>query len=362
MKTHPSSPRCAVLAVIVALCGALAGCGGGGAAAGAGPFSRRPCRRSGRVVELRPRCAAHGAGQRRDAGARSHPLEDTGRPRAAVQRQWRAADPLRFAGDHVAEHGAVAGQDGRHGWLPVRGALRRDRRAALVRRQRLHPPEPQLDAELQSRPHRRKPRLCAGGGRQALLPRRRRFGYGIDGDRRLLRRRCLRRRAGRIRRARSSSTRRSPSTPQGNVYFGFIATGANPAGLDQRHCADRRRRPRRVGRGQRGERQSRVRQGRDEQCACAVAGPAHAVRGGQHESRCRRPARPAPCWRSTAPRSPPGRACRCAIRPPAPRPGSATTHVVAHGRARRRRVLSASSNPTRRRTTSAAGCCTSMRR
>ena len=144
--------------------------------------------------------------------------------------------------------------------------------ADLVVGQRLRAAAAQLGAELQPRARRRGNRLYAPGAGGKLLVNATtpmRPAARVRRDRLLRRGRVRRRRRPRSTPA-SSSTRRSRSMPQGNVFFGFIVTGAQPGGPRQRHRAHRRRRRRQLGRGRGRGRRRRDRQGGDEQRAGAV--------------------------------------------------------------------------------------------
>ena len=75
---------------------------------------------------------------------------------------------------------------------------------------------------------------------------------------------------------------------QGNVFFGFHVTGANPAGLVERHRARRARRHRHLGRRRRGGRRPCDPEAGDELRAGALERRQHGLHRGEH--RARRPA------------------------------------------------------------------------
>ena len=322
----------------------------------AGAGGRRP-----RVVGLRARRAAQRRRRDRNAGPRSHRLDDAGRPRAAPTGEWRAPHPLRLAGRDVAQHDRRSGEDHRRGRLSRRGAVGGQRRPDLVGALRLRAAAAQLGAELRPGAHVDEPVVLPGVGRPALGQRqcRRRHRNAVPG--RVLRRGRVPGVVGRVRRERlrqHADHRRFA----GQRLLRLRRHRSESCRARQRHRARRRERGRHVGLGELHRRRCRDREGRDEQRAGAFDRRHDGLRRGQHRGGGRKRAGRLP--RRTRQRDVRGEGADCAQRPldrSAPR-SSATTPAPRRPSAPTATSTTASSSATSARTTHAAGCSTSTPR
>ena len=248
-------------------------------AAAAAPAAPAAAPAPGRASTARPGAAsaqpaALVARRHRDAGPQPHRLVDADRPRAARSVERRAAHPLRLAGrSRRTTPSSCPVKTGRAGGFQHRG-VRSGATAASIWSANTDyalPPSnwvPSYSAALT--PGNRL--YFAGGGRHAsdttTTPTLRAARCGTA---RLLRRQRLRRRT------------RPPSTPpssintpitvdtQGNIYFGFTVSGANPPTLAERHRPHRGRRHRHLVAGRAASGDSDDRPGRDEQRPGAVS-------------------------------------------------------------------------------------------
>ena len=321
---------------------------------------RRRRRRPG-VVAVRPRCAARRTRRGRDAGPQPHRLVDAGRPRAAAPPNGTLL--IHYGSPVVTSHNTVL--------VPVKtvltGGFRIEARSGvnggLIW---------SADTDYVLPPHNWVPSYNL-----ALTTGNRLYAPGAGGK--LIVKDDADAAAGAPRSVvfyGAAAYNAAPATfdasvfintpltvdAQGNVFFGFVVTGANPAGLVERHRTRRRERHRQLGVGRPARGRRRDRQGRDEQRARALARRPDALRRGEHRA-CRRRhpvGLPACARQRDAGAEEPG-AARRPRRTGRPR-ASATTRPRRRRSAPTATSTSACSRRPSARTTRAAGCCTSMRR
>ncbi len=203
------------------------------------------------MVQLRPRCAAHGGERDRGAEPRAHRVVVRRRPRSAIHNRRRATDALWLASGDDTQHRGDPGEDGGERRLSRRRPQRRQRRADLVGDNRVRHAAAQLAAAVQRAAHGTGAYLCARFRRKAVGAQRRRRGQQHADGAGVLWGRGVQRQCCRVRRQRvhqHAAHRRR----EWQRVLRFPGNGGKPGGPGQRHRARRARWYRHLGRRRRG--------------------------------------------------------------------------------------------------------------